>query len=148
LLNSIASIIFIRRGKVSMKGLVVTIIIGSFLIPVAVNAQSQLKIVGHSSTAQSTDPQSSPQTQTIFPDKLKLGEPPVLPSPISPTSPPPPTPSVPSKGAPERGITNPRTGELYPGTGGGVVNPKTGAVLPKVDGGYINPRTGEFFPTK
>jgi hypothetical protein len=128
---------------------VITILtIGLLLLPGAVNAQSQLKIVGNSPAAQGADAQNSSQTQTIFPDKLKLGEPPVLPSPISPTSPPTPTPNVPSKGAPERGITNPRTGEFYPGTSGGVVNPQTGAVLPKVDGGYLNPRTGEFFPAK
>ena len=131
-----------------MKILPAVIIIGLLLMPVAVNAQSELRIVGDRPTAQAAGPQNSQQTPMIFPDKLKLGEPPVLPSPISPTSPPTPTPNVPSKGAPERGITNPRTGESYPGTVGGVVNPQTGGVLPKVDGGYINPRTGEFFPAK
>ena len=131
-----------------MKILPAVITIGLLLMPVAVNAQSQLKIVGNPSAGQATSPQNSQQPQTIFPDKLKLGEPPVLPSPISPTSPPTPTPNLPSKGAPEKGITNPRTGEFYPATSGGVVNPQTGGVLPKVDGGYINPRTGEFFPAK
>jgi hypothetical protein len=135
-------------GEERMKILAAIITIGLLLMPVAVNAQSQLKIVGNPSTGQATGPQNSQQPQTIFPDKLKLGEPPALPSPISPTSPPTPAPDVPSKGAIEKGITNPRTGEFYPGTSGGVVNPQTGAVLPKVDGGYINPRTGEFFPAK
>ncbi len=128
---------------------VITMItISLLLFPSAVNAQAQLKIVGNPSTGQAASPQNSPQPQTIFSDKLKLGEPPVLPSPILPTSPPTPAPNVPSRGEPEKGITNPRTGEFYPGTIGGVVNPQTGAVLPKVDGGYVNPRTGEFFPAK
>ena len=128
-----------------MKSLIILIIaFGLFLIPVVLNGQSHLMIV----EAQTIVPQNSQQPKLLFPDKLKLGEPPVLPSPVSPRSLPAPTPEVPSTGAPEKGITNPRTGEVYPGTFGGVINPQTGAVLPKVDGGYVNPRTGEFFPAK
>lgn len=67
-------------------------------------------------------------------------------SPVANPPSPPPSPVTPSKNAPEPGITNPRTGEFYPGTFGGVINPKTGAVLPKVDGGYLNPQTGEVIP--
>ena len=77
--------------------------------------------------------------------------PPIIapPQPVSPpTNPPPPSPKpvIPSKNAPESGITNPRTGEFYPGTFGGVTNPRTGVFLPKVEGGYLNPETGEVIP--
>jgi hypothetical protein len=52
------------------------------------------------------------------------------------------------------GSLNPRTGEVYPGIGGGgSFNPSTGAVYPgirvpnvPVPGGSINPSTGEFYP--
>jgi hypothetical protein len=73
-------------------------------------------------------------------------------TPSQPTSPPanpPPIPSqppIPSRNAPQTGVTNPRTGEFYPGTFGGVINPRTGVFLPKVDGGYLNPETGEVIP--
>lgn len=71
------------------------------------------------------------------------------PQPIFPPANPPsslPKPVTPSKNAPESGITNPRTGEFYPGTFGGVTNPRTGVFLPKVEGGYLNPETGEVIP--
>lgn len=46
----------------------------------------------------------------------------------------------------EKGVTDPRTGEFYPGARGGVIHPRTGEFLPKVDGGYLNPKTGEVIP--
>lgn len=71
------------------------------------------------------------------------------PQPISPPANPPSIPSqpaIPSRNAPQTGVTNPRTGEFYPGTFGGVTNPRTGVFLPKVEGGYLNPETGEVIP--
>ncbi len=55
-------------------------------------------------------------------------------------------PAVPSGNGLERGVTNPRTGEFYPGAIGGVINPRTGVFLPKVEGGYFNPETGDVIP--
>jgi hypothetical protein len=122
--------------------------IGLFLVPTVVNGQSELRITEDRPTAQAIVPQNSQQLKLPFSEKLKVGEPPILPSPISSPPLPTPSPKVPSTGLPEKGITNPRTGEYYPGTYGGVINPQSGAFLPKVDGGYVNPRTGEFFPAK
>ena len=127
---------------------IVIIVMDLFLIPVVGNAQSELKIVGDRLIAQTIAPQTLPQPKLLAPDKLKVGEPPVLPSPMSPPSLPQTTPKVPSTGIPEKGVINPRTGEFYPGTYGGVINPQTGAILPKVDGGYVNLQTGEFIPAK
>lgn len=121
---------------------------GLFLIPVGVNAQSKLRIGEDRLIAQTIVPQNSQQPKFLVPGKLNLGEPPVLPSPVSPPSLPQPTAKGPSTGTPEKGIINPRTGEFYPGTFGGVLNPQTGVLLPKVDGGYVNPQTGEFLPAK
>ena len=46
-----------------------------------------------------------------------------------------------------QGAIDPRTGEFYPGTGGGgLINPRTGEVYPGTAGGWINPGTGEFYP--
>ena len=70
-----------------------------------------------------------------------------LPPPANPPTPPP-KPVTPLKNAPESGITNPRTGEFYPGTFGGVTNPRTGVFMPKVEGGYLNPETGEVIPKR
>ena len=92
-----------------------------------------------------------------FPSSLPSSPPPLYPAttaPPRPLPPPanPPTPSpqpvIPQKNAPESGITNPRTGEFYPGTFGGVTNPRTGAFMPKVDGGYLNQETGEVIPKR
>ena len=57
-------------------------------------------------------------------------------------------PATPSRNEPEKGITNPRTGEFYPGVVGGVINPRTGVFLPKVEGGYFNPETGDTIPKR
>lgn len=90
-----------------------------------------------------------------FPQSLPSSPAPLYPPTIAPPQPisppanppsPPPKPVAPSKNAPESGITNPRTGEFYPGTFGGVTNPRTGVFMPKVDGGYLNPETGEVIP--
>lgn len=46
----------------------------------------------------------------------------------------------------KRGVTNPRTGELYPRSGSsGYTNPKTGEFFPKSGNGAINPKTGEVY---
>jgi hypothetical protein len=119
-----------------------------FLMPIEVNAQSKLRSVEDRLIAQTIGSQNSQQPKLLAPGELKLGEPPVLPSPISPPSLPQPTPKGPTTGAPEKGVINPRTGEFYPGTFGGVMNPQTGVILPKVDGGFVNPQTGEFVPAK
>jgi len=79
----------------------------------------------------------------FYPPTIAAPQP--VPPPANPPSPVP-KPLTPSKNAPESGITNPRTGEFYPGTFGGVTNPRTGAFLPKVEGGYLNPETGEVIP--
>ena len=92
-----------------------------------------------------------------FPSSLPSSPPPLYPATIAPPRPlpppanpptPPPQPVTPLKNAPESGITNPRTGEFYPGTFGGVTNPRTGAFMPKVDGGYLNQETGEVIPKR
>jgi hypothetical protein len=92
-----------------------------------------------------------------FPSSLPSSPPPLYPATTSPPQPlppppnsptPPPQPVIPPKNAPESGITNPRTGEFYPGTFGGVTNPRTGAFMPKVDGGYLNQETGEVIPKR
>jgi hypothetical protein len=92
-----------------------------------------------------------------FPSSLSSSPPPLYPATTAPPRPlpppanpptPPPQPVIPPKNAPESGITNPRTGEFYPGTFGGVTNPRTGAFLPKVDGGYLNQETGEVIPKR
>ena len=92
-----------------------------------------------------------------FPPSLPSSPPPLYPAttaPLPPIPPPanpptlPPQPVTPPKNAPESGITNPRTGEFYPGTFGGVTNPRTGVFMPKVEGGYLNPETGEVIPKR
>ncbi len=128
--------------------IIVIMAVALFLIPVVGNSQSELRIAEDRHIAQIIVPRTSQQQKFLAPDKLRLGEPPALPSPISPPSLPQPTTKVPSTGVPEKGVINPRTGEFYPGTFGGVVNPQTGVILPKVDGGYVNPQTGEFIPAK
>jgi len=76
--------------------------------------------------------------------------PPVVtaPQPVPPVNPPsvPGKPVSPSRNEPEKGVTNPRTGEYCPGATGGVINPRTGVFLPKVEGGYFNPETGDTIP--
>jgi len=76
-----------------------------------------------------------------------VAPPPPITPPANP-SPPPPQTAIPQKSAQEPGITNPRTGEFYPGAMGGVTNPRTGVFMPKVEGGYLNPETGEVIPKK
>jgi hypothetical protein len=92
-----------------------------------------------------------------FPSSLPSSPPPLYPATIAPPRPlpppanpptPPPQPVIPLKNVPESGITNPRTGEFYPGTFGGVTNPRTGTFMPKVDGGYLNQETGEVIPKR
>ena len=92
-----------------------------------------------------------------FPPSLPSSPPPLYPATVAPPPPvpppanpptPPPQPASPPKNGPESGITNPRTGEFYPGTFGGVTNPRTGVFMPKVDGGYLNPETGEVIPKR
>ena len=92
-----------------------------------------------------------------FPPSLPSSPSPLYPATIAPPQPlpppaNPPTPALqpvtPLKNAPESGITNPRTGEFYPGTFGGVTNPRTGVFMPKVEGGYLNPETGEVVPKR
>lgn len=78
---------------------------------------------------------------------VTIAPPPPIPQPANPPTPPP-QPVTPPKNAPEPGITNPRTGEFYPGTFGGVTNPRTGVFMPKVEGGYLNPETGEVIPKR
>ena len=91
------------------------------------------------------------------PPPLPSSPPPLYPATVSPPPPilppaNPPTPSpkavTPPKNVPESGITNPRTGEFFPGTFGGVTNPRTGVFMPKVEGGYLNPETGEVIPKR
>jgi len=88
----------------------------------------------------------------IFPSSPRPFYPPIPSGPPSYTPIPPqkapPAQRGPSAGLPEKGVTDPRTGEFYPGVYGGVMNPRTGIILPKVEGGYLNPETGEVIPNK
>jgi len=45
-----------------------------------------------------------------------------------------------------RSAIDPRTGQVYPGVGGGVINPRNGQFYPDVGAGYIDPATGRFMP--
>lgn len=84
------------------------------------------------------------EPRQLFPPTPPALKPPSY-SPVAPPPPPPPK----DRGAPtdlEKGVTDPRTGDFFPGAKGGVTNPRTGDFLPKVDGGYLNPKTGEVIP--
>ena len=100
-----------------------------------------LLILRHFTPAEAASLPSSP---TPFYPPVVTGPPPIPP----PANPPslPAKPAAPSGNGLERGITNPRTGEFYPGAIGGVINPRTGVFLPKVEGGYFNPETGDVVP--
>ena len=89
---------------------------------------------------------SLPSSPTPFYPPVVTGPQPIPP----PANPPslPAKPATPSRNEPETGVTNPRTGEFYPGAIGGVINPRTGVFLPKVEGGYFNPETGDTIPKR
>ncbi len=97
--------------------------------------------------------QFTPAEAASLPSSPTPFYPPVVtgPQPIPPPANPPSLPAkpvTPSRNEPETGITNPRTGEFYPGVIGGVINPRTGVFLPKVEGGYFNPETGDTIPKR
>jgi hypothetical protein len=149
-----------KEGKMK-KNLIITflLIVWLMLQPSAATAEPSGFIVRNQD---STDENAAAGILKVaqnlrFPSSLSSSPPPLYPAtaaPLQPLPPPPnsPTPSpqpvIPPKNAPESGITNPRTGEFYPGTFGGVTNPRTGAFMPKVDGGYLNQETGEVIPKR
>jgi len=103
-----------------------------------------LVILGDFPSAEAASLPSSPPP--FYPPTITKPQPP---QPISPPANPssiPSQPAIPPRNGLQPGITNPRTGEFYPGTFGGVTNPRTGVFLPKVEGGYLNPETGEVIP--
>jgi hypothetical protein len=142
------------------KNLIFTIllIVSLMLWPLASAGSSRIILKSLDSADENADAGILKIAQNLrFPPSLPSSPPPSYPATVAPPPPipppaNPPTPPVlpitPPKNAPESGITNPRTGEFYPGAFGGVTNPRTGVFMPKVEGGYLNPETGEVIPKR
>lgn len=141
-----------KKNLIILALLIVSLIL--CISPAAGPSRIIVKSAGSADENADAAPLNIPQNLR-FPPSLLSSPPPLYPAtvastpPIPPSANPPTPPKqqiTPSKNRPESGITNPRTGEFYPGTFGGVTNPRTGVFMPKVDGGYLNPETGEVIP--
>jgi hypothetical protein len=149
-----------NKEGIMKKNLMIIVVLIVSLMPWTLAAAGPRKIIVRSpdSLDQNADAGTLKVAQNLrFPPSLPSSPPPSYPATVAPL-PPIPQPAGPTTAPPqivtppknitEPGITNPRTGEFYPGALGGVTNPRTGVFMPKVEGGYLNPETGEVIPKK